>query len=352
MNPADLATMLDLMAQALRTMPSAGARPAAAAYVPAAGGRTLADWLDIHEAAISERGYKTQTVRNRTANLRHLRRIWGATPIAELRPREISAGLREFLPLRSSTAQRVLSELRDALSEAVANDWIDRNHATHVKMPAHQVQRKRLTFDTWCQMRTLAKTSPQSWLECLLLLALVTGQRRADLAAMRFDDVVDGHLQVEQQKEAGKGYGARVAIPLTLRIDAIGMTLADVIDLCRQSGAPGHTLLRQANGRDIELSSLSNRFAECRDVVLGASAGGSKQRPTLHEVRSLAARQYVQQGMPATVVQTLLGHKDLDMTTMYTDDRGLSAKDWKRVQVAQPPTVSADPSNARPHTIS
>jgi integrase len=33
----------------------------------------------------------------------------------------------------------------------------------------------------------------------MLLLALHTGQRRADLAKMRFDDVVDGHLRVEQQ---------------------------------------------------------------------------------------------------------------------------------------------------------
>lgn len=63
---------------------------------------------------------------------------------------------------------------------------------------------------------------------------------------MRFDDVVDGHLQIEQQKQAGKGYGARVAIPLTLRLDAVGMTLAEVIDLCRDIGEPGPMLLRKA----------------------------------------------------------------------------------------------------------
>jgi integrase len=43
----------------------------------------------------------------------------------------------------------------------------------------------------------------------LLLLALVTGQRRADLAKMRFSDIVVDeagaqYLRVEQQKEAGK----------------------------------------------------------------------------------------------------------------------------------------------------
>ena len=33
------------------------------------------------------------------------------------------------------------------------------------------------------------------------------------------------------------------------------------------------------------------------------------------------------------VVQTLLGHKHAEMTALYLDDRGLSAGDWKRVDV-------------------
>lgn len=31
-------------------------------------------------------------------------------------------------------------------------------------------------------------------------------------------------------------------------------------------------------------------------------------------------------------VQTLLGHKHAEMTAIYTDDRGLSAHEWKRVE--------------------
>ncbi len=53
--------------------------------------------------------------------------------------------------------------------------------------------------------------------------------------------------------------------------------------------------------------------------------------PSLHEVRSLSARLYSAQGVD---VQTLLGHKYPEMTSLYTDDRGLSAKDWKRVELA------------------
>ncbi len=81
MNPADLAQLLELLAQALRAMPT-GAAAAQPAFAPVqvaavAPGRTLADWLDVHEAQVRARGYKAQTVRNRTASIRHLRRLWG-----------------------------------------------------------------------------------------------------------------------------------------------------------------------------------------------------------------------------------------------------------------------------------
>lgn len=335
MDPAELARMLELMAAALRAMPagavSAGVSPVALqAVTPVpAQGRTLAEWLDVHERQVLAKGYKPQTIRNRAASIKHLRRLWGDRQITALRAHEIISALRrEFLPGHASTAQRTLAELRDAYNEAIANDWAETNPAAHVRLPAHHVKRKRLSFEVWSQMRSLAHVSRQRWLESLLLLALITGQRRSDLTKMRFDDVVDGHLRIEQQKQAGKGYGARIAIPLGLRLDAIGMSLGDVIEHCRGSAAPGPTLLRKSGGDSLEESSLSIRFAECIRVVCGGRAYAADEWPSLHEVRSLAARMYRSQGVD---VQKLLGHKHAEMTSIYEDDRGLSASEWKKV---------------------
>lgn len=339
MTPADLAGMLEMMAQALRMLPAGGlpvppAQPAASvvtAPVAVAAARTLGDWLDVHDGILLTRGYKDQTIKNRRSNLAHVRRLWGAVPVTELRPHAVASALRTFPKERSSTAVRVLAELRDAYVEAIANGWAETSPAAHIKPPKHKVMRERLELEVWMQMRTLAQAGPQRWVESMLLLGLTIGQRRADLAKVRFDDVVDGHLRIEQQKEAGKGYGARVEIPLTLRMDCIGMTVGDVIEHCRQSAKPGPTLLRQANGRPIEMSSLSARFCEHIKGVLGEKDPGMHKRPSLHETRSLSARTYVAQGLEPKVVQTLLGHSDIDMTEMYLNDRGLSADQWKRV---------------------
>jgi site-specific recombinase XerD len=329
--------MLEMVAQALRMMPTgAQAALAAAPAQPIAAARTLADWLDVHDGILLTRGYKDQTIKNRRSNLAHVRRLWGSVPVTELRPHVVASALRTFPKDRSSTAVRVLAELRDAYVEAIANGWAETSPAAHIKPPKHKVMRGRLELDVWMQMRALSTTSPQRWVESRLLLGLAIGQRRADLSKVRFDDVVDGHLRIEQQKEAGKGYGARVEIPLTLRMDCLGMTVGDVIEHCRQSAKPGPTLLRKANGQPIEMSSLSARFCEHIKAVLGDKDPGMHRRPSLHETRSLSARTYVAQGLNPKVVQTLLGHKDIEMTELYLNDRGLSAAEWKRVATPCP----------------
>jgi integrase len=106
-----------------------------------------------------------------------------------------------------------------------------------------------------------------------------------------------------------------------------------VIEHCRNSAKPGPYLLRKAGGGAIEQSSLSARFHEHICAVLGDAAHKHCEWPSLHECRSLAARLYDAQGVD---VQTLLGHKAPEMTAVYTNDRGLSAKDWKRVEVTTP----------------
>lgn len=136
---------------------------------------------------------------------------------------------------------------------------------------------------------------------------------------------------MEQQKKAGKPTGARVAIPLTLRLAATVMTLGEVIEHCRGIGAEGDTLLRKSNGKPIEMSSLSARFRQLIVKACGQDAYKQFEWPSLHEVRSLSARTYIAEGMAPETVQTLLGHKDAEMTAVYLNDRGLTDGDWKRV---------------------
>lgn len=244
----------------------------------------------------------------------------------------VSSGLAQFLPQKTSTAGRVLSELREVFAEAIANGWAEANPALHVKAPQHKILRGRLSFEVWQKMYEHSRNGPQKWVQAMLLLALITGQRRADLAKMKYTDVVDGYLRIEQQKLAGKKRGARVALPLDLRLEAVGLSLGEVIELCRGIAKPGENLLRKAGGGPIELSSLSTRFAETIRAVLGPEAYEPWKWPSLHEVRSLSARMYRKQGTQD--VQGIMGHKHPEMTAQYEDARDLDEGDsWKLVAI-------------------
>ena len=291
---------------------------------------TINQWMDKYESIVlGQSEYKQQTIRNRKAIFKHIRFFWGASRLDELKPFEITSSLKDLRATHPSTSQRILAELRQVYQEAVANNYVENNPALHVKNFRVRVQRKRLKYETWKRMYFYAKREhPQRWVHILLLLALVTGQRRADLAKMKYSDIRGGYLYIEQQKQAGKGYGARIALPLSLKLNMINMTLGDIVERSKRYAPKGETLIRKADGQPLELSSLSIRFCECLRAVSEDNEFPEGSRPSLHEIRSLSARLYAKQSLDT---QTLLGHKHAEMTAVYEDDRGLGARKYKKL---------------------
>lgn len=294
--------------------------------------QTLAEWLVLYKDILKDRSYNKQTLKNRNSNLIHVNAMWGGYPLRELKPHIVASKLKESFANRAALHGRVLAEMKDVCCEAVNNGWLDSNPAQYLKAPFSSVLRKRLTLETWVTMTELAKAHNQAWVLPMLNLALITGQRRADLAKMKFEDIWDDHLHIEQQKKAGKPQGSRVALPLSLRLNVINLRLRDVIVSCLDYSTYGPTLLRKASGKTLELSSLSTRFGELIREAHSGSGFNINEWPSLHEVRSLSERLYRAQGVNT---QRLLGHKTQEMTDLYNDDRGLTANEWKAVVLTE-----------------
>ncbi|MCM1513199.1 MAG: tyrosine-type recombinase/integrase, partial [Oxalobacter formigenes] len=136
---------------------------------------------------------------------------------------------------------------------------------------------------------------------------------------MAFADVRDNHLFIEQQKT-----GERVALPLKLRLQSVGVSLGQVIRSCRDYAIPGKTLLRKDNGQPLCANYMTARFRNLFVRVLKRADSG--YRPTLHECRSLSERLYREQGINT---QILLGHRNQAMTDKYNDDRGLGRQEFR-----------------------
>lgn len=285
--------------------------------------RTCAQWAIEYEQIISLRQISDHTKRNRRCSLKHIVQHLGDEIIGSIKPLRIGKMVREISAVSNQTAKRVLFETRDFFNEAVLAGVIDHNPAAPIKPPRVRIQRHRLTLDQWQAIRAWSVIHQPPWVSRMLDLALVTAQRRSDLRVLGPGDVWDGLLHVQQVKT-----GARLALPTALRLEAIGKSIADVIDDCRAYAAPGNSFLRRKSGALLVDASLSARFEEARE---GAGLSwDTGYPPSLHECRSLSERLYREQGIDT---MTLLGHKHQSMTDLYNDDRGLSSGKWKTLVV-------------------
>lgn len=282
------------------------------------GRRTFDDLLATYEEVLQTRPYKPQTHAQYRCDLLHLRRAFSGQSLAGIEPHHIAA-LVQTLVQRGTpvAADKALSTVRDIFNEALVRGWVSTNPAIHIRPPKTPVRRQRMTLEQWHAIHAAGQECLPAWWSAAWTLALVSGQRRSDLVKMRFGDVQDGWLHVDQHKT-----GAQIALPLALRLETIGVSLAQAIEACRAYGEPGEYLIRspKLGWGPITPKTLTRQVIYAREAACIAVDKGTP--PALHEVRSLSERLYRVQGVDT---KTLLGHAKQSMTDLYNNDRGLSA---------------------------
>lgn len=289
-------------------------------------GNTLAAWCDQYETILEERKLAKGTLSTYRQRLKALREKHGSDLIERITTRHIAEFLAQWKG-HARMGQAVRSLLLDIFREAMAAGWTHSNPVEPTRAPRHEVTRARLTLADYQAIYKAAADMPP-WVQRSMELAMVTDQRRADLAKMGPRNVRDGKLWVIQGKT-----GAKVCIPLELKLEAIGLTVGQVIERCRDSVISPCFLHhirhvgRAKPGDAIRGHTLSAFFADARDLT-GIQWPEGKTPPSFHELRSLSARLYAEQGIDA---QAILGHKSADMTAVYRDTRGA---EWIEVKTA------------------
>ncbi|WNJ82236.1 tyrosine-type recombinase/integrase (plasmid) [Cedecea neteri] len=180
-----------------------------------------------------------------------------------------------------------------------------------------QVKTSRLTLQEWLRIFRCAKYRAPGFFQIAMLLSLVTAQRPSDVRKMHADDISDGYLHITQQKT-----GEKIALPVTLHLDAISTSLSDILDICPRTGY----LICDRHGQPVNTWSLSRWFRLCREQVQ-IDLGSGETPPTFREHRSLAERLYRAQNLDT---RTLLGHRYQQMTDQYNNPRG---KEYRKLLI-------------------
>lgn len=214
----------------------------------------------------------------------------------------------------------IRSCLQDMFREAGVKGHVDGgfNPVTITRKPTATVQRDRLSLEQFLNIR---KNVRHPWAANAMNLAIVTGQRREDIALAKFTDIKDGYWYCEQGKT-----GMKIRIPLTLRLNALELSVGDVIKQCRDNVVSPylihHTKPRTMSkpGDAVWKDTISKAFASAREKA-GIECQEGKEPPTFHEIRSLSERLYEKE-LGGAFTQKLLGHKSAKMTAVYHDSRG------------------------------
>lgn len=287
-----------------------------------------AEWCDQFEKILGERESKANTIRTRRSQMRRLRGCFPAeAAAARIDTKDCARVIDELVAAgKHRTAQAFRTFLTDCFDRMIAKGWrTDKvNPASFLDEVRVKVQRARLSLEVFQKLYTATQVG---WFRNALALMLVSGQDRSACAKAQFTDVRDGAWWNERDKT-----GARIILPLDLRLDAFGMSLEDVVRQCRSTGIVSRHLIHQTErargatlGKKMHVDMITRTFKRELDK-LGIDWGG-KHPPTPHEVRSLSARLHKTEGRVNP--QELLGHKDPATTAIYTDGRG----EWVRVGV-------------------
>ncbi|MFZ5254112.1 phage integrase Arm DNA-binding domain-containing protein [Enterobacter roggenkampii] len=293
---------------------------------------TVTEWIDkyivIQEERLKNNELRPNSFRQKNKPLRLFREHSGMRYLKDIETIDI-AEITDAIKNDgfSRMAQVVRIVLVDVFKEAQHAGYVPPgyNPAMATKQPRHKVTRQRLSLEEWKSIYEAAETM-QPYLQCGMLLALVTGQRLGDICRMKFSDIWDDMLHIEQEKT-----GSRLAIPLDLKCDALGLTLRDVVSKCRDAVISKdlvhfrHSTSQATRGDSVSSSSLTTSFKKARNKCGIEWEKGTA--PTFHEQRSLSERLYEAQGVDT---QKLLGHKSPQQTAKYHDDRG---KDWTVIAV-------------------
>jgi ubiquinone biosynthesis protein UbiJ len=280
------------------------------------GSETVRDLL----AKMPTEGMKHSSILSFRSIDKKIAEALGDIQCAELTTKDIARFIEAVYETgKHRTALKIRSRLMKVCKRGIALGWMSSNPAEATEQMKVKVRRSRLTMETF--LRILDK-APQvnSWIGNAMLLALVSGQDRSTVARWPRSSI-EGDVAIVHRTKTE----VRIAIPLDLGMDAIGMTLRDVIAKCRSTHVVSQYIVHHTTssgpmrrGDPVSIKSVSVAFTAARRLA-GIPDEGA---PTFHEIRSLAKRTYVEQGNVDT--KALLGHMSDSAANLYADPRGIA----------------------------
>jgi integrase len=216
-----------------------------------AGSGSIADDLEEYRIKqLPKKSLKTQSTQNKQIDV--LKPAFGACSYDEIKP----CNIRQYLDKRSA---KIAGNREIALFSHFWN-WARQVGKTDLPNPCLGVDRNAenprdvyIDDESFNMLWKVACPELQDYMD----LALLTGQRNADIRKMKRTDIVKGELIIKQNKTKK---------PLRIRIEGELKTVIERI-LSRERKATGMFLIQTNEGQPLSQTMLSDRFLKARDLA-------------------------------------------------------------------------------------
>ena len=282
--------------------------------------RTLGKWMDLFIEIRQKDNLSDDTMAAYNHKSKIIKEQLGTRFITEISVEDIAQFLNAYPPAQSNAYR---SFLKNAFKYAISRGWCKNNPAEATIRKTNEVERKRLKIEEFNLILTKAPKN----LQLAMRLALLTLQRRHDIANMQFRHIKEGYLYVIQHKTEKHGEAAHLRIKVTPQ-------LQEVISECRDRTFSRYLIHQVKNrgtskaGDQVALKYLTDRFRQARNETGLFDDIPTLQRPTFHEIRALGAYLYRKQGINPG---PLLGHSSQKTTQIYLDRHEI---EWTEVTAA------------------
>jgi integrase len=222
---------------------------------------------------------------------------WGGLDVAQVTPYVVQQWVADEAARGQApaTVQRNLGTVKAIMAAGAAWGMVTQDHLAAIRaVPGPRVAQRVPRYLSHAEAGALIAAC-RGRVRLLVVLALATGCRYAELMALRWDQVGDGVLHVRQSLKGGRGRD----VPL--------------------DEATMRELERWRDGGEWVFASTYKRRGHADSLTRGWDEARKESgvRCRFHDLRHTAASWLVMDGVPLYVVQALLGHGSQRMTERY-----------------------------------
>jgi integrase len=221
--------------------------------------------------------------------------------------------LKDKLYDKGATCRLVLIVLNNILSFGYDRGLCAYNHAGSIRHLPKSVPVSRWTEE---ECKTFLDTAPPH-LRIGFLLALYTGQRRSDLARMKWSQYDGSYIRIIQQKTKR---------PLKIPVHALLKEALDRRIIETNEDSRGHYILANSRGEPWTFQGLTSAFTNHAKKV-------GIHGKTIHGLRKTTAAKLAELGCSPHLIGAITGHLSLKELTNYTAeaDQGRMADEAVRI---------------------